>query len=61
MWVFQSKMEFNLDHTKQAIKVYFSHKIVSNKIKQFSFNRSQVKISDLTLETKLTFKEYKNK
>ena len=40
------------------IKVYCSCKIVSNNLKPLSFNQSQVKISGLTLDAKLTFKEY---
>ena len=49
-------MELDLYHTKQAIEVFVSQKIVSNNLKQFSFNQSQIKIPGLILDTKLTFK-----
>ena len=45
-WAFQWKMDFKLDPKKQAIEVYFSRKIVSNNPSPFSFNQSQVKISE---------------
>lgn len=55
-------MELDLYHTKQAIEVFISQKIVSNNLKQFSFNQSQIKIPGLILDTKLTFtKRFENK
>ena len=39
-------MDFNPDPKKQAVKVFFSHKIVRNNPRPLSFNQPQVKISE---------------
>ena len=39
-------MDFNPDPKKQAVKVFFCHKIVRNNPRPLSFNQPQVKISE---------------
>ena len=45
-YAFQWKMDFNPDPKKQAVKVFFSRKIVRNNPRPLSFNQPQVKISE---------------
>ena len=63
-WAHQWKMEFNLDHTKQATEVLFSCKKVSPNHPQLIFNGTVVeKVNEqkhlgLILDSRLSFKKH---
>ena len=55
-WVFQGKMDFKLNHTQQAIEVYFLRKILCNNQKNFLKVNNRNSRKRCEIDSKLTIK-----